>query len=178
MKNQKQHQLRLMHGGADDDFFFGNNRQRQLTTDSLNEFINGVATVAKRFQSRQCTKAYTTKQSLQVHIEAVHLGIRHRCPNCQSTFSLTASWLDICVRTVHEAISAVDVESAFRSAIDWRKGVAHRGRFGSLFQVVRFVYASVLLLLQLFASADSHSRRSHQQSAIQNHNKESNEDDG
>jgi hypothetical protein len=57
-------------------------QQQSTTTDNStnSSTTSTTTTVAKRFQ-------YTAKQSLRVHIEAVHLEIRHRCPNCKSTFS-------------------------------------------------------------------------------------------
>jgi transposase-like protein len=131
------------------------NRQRQLTI-SINSSTASTAsttTVAKRFQCRQCTKSYTAKNSLQVHIEAVHFGIRHRCPNCKSTARSHRSTLgsSLASHVRPNAISMRSMSKALSEArlVDRAQGLAHRGRFGSLLQVVRFVSVSVLLLLQL-----------------------------
>jgi hypothetical protein len=121
-ENSKQHQLRLMNDGGDDDFFFyDNNRQRQLTISTSSSTTSTTTTAAKRLQCRQCTKSYFTASHLRRHVEAVHFEIRHRCPNCKSTFSSKSNRLDICVRTV--STKAISVRSmskgAFRSAIGW-----------------------------------------------------------
>jgi hypothetical protein len=179
-EKSKQHQLRLMNGGGDDDFFFfnNNNRQRQLTISTNSSTTSTTTTVAKRFQCRQCTKSYTTKQISSSSRRSCAFGIRHRCPNCKSTFSSKSlgSTSSSSVRT--KAVSVRSMSKALSGArlAGRAQGVAHRGRFGSVLQVVRFVCVSVLLLLQLLCvggrCSHSHSRRSHQQSAIQNHNKE------
>ena len=48
---------------------------------------NNLQIVKKQFQCVLCTKSYTTASSLRVHVDAIHRLIRHKCPNCVSTFS-------------------------------------------------------------------------------------------
>ena len=84
----KQHQLRLLNGGGDDVDFFNNgqrrqNRQLTISTSST----SSTTTVAKRFQCNRCTKSFNRKEHLQVHVDAVHLLIRHWCNNCGKSFS-------------------------------------------------------------------------------------------
>jgi transposase-like protein len=146
-----------MNCGGDDDFFFNNNnnRQRQLTISTNSSTTSATTTVAKRFQCRQCTKAYETKQGLRNHVAAVYFAIRHRCPNCKSTFvEALGSTSSSSVRT--KAVSVRSMPKALSGArlVGRAQGVAHRGRFGSLLQVVRFVCVSVLLLLQLLCVGD------------------------
>jgi hypothetical protein len=152
----KQHQLRLMNGGGGDDFFFSNNnRQRQLT--NFNEFDNNVDS-----NNSRKTMSMPTMHQI-IHCKPISSRSRRSCAFGDFDIDVRAArarcrrslaCLLVFVSCAHESrFSAIDVESAFRSAIDWSsaQGVAHRGRFGSLFQAVRFVCVSVLL--QLFASA-------------------------
>jgi hypothetical protein len=148
-ENSKQHQLRLMNDGGDDDFFFyNNNRQRQLTISTSSSTTSTTTTAAKRLQCRQCTKSYFTASHLRRHVEAVHFEIRHRCPNCKSTFSSKSNQLDICVRTVSTKAISVRSMSLSGAQLAGRAQVLGTSRsiFASLLQVVRFVFLSVLLL--------------------------------
>jgi hypothetical protein len=106
-----------MNGGDDDDFFFfffnNNNRHRQRQLQRMT--TSTTRTVAKRFQCRRYTKSYTTKQSLQVHIAAVHFGIRHTRSRRRRTFGSTY----LALPAPESRFSAIDVESALRSVIGW-----------------------------------------------------------
>jgi hypothetical protein len=76
-------------------------QQSTTTTDNFNEFVNNVDNNSRKTISMSTMhKIVHNKQSLQVHVEAVHLGIRHRCPNCKSTFTQKAlRTSSSCVRT-------------------------------------------------------------------------------
>jgi ribosomal protein L37E len=114
-EKRKEHQLRLMNGDGDDDFFFGNNnnQQRQLTIQrirrqqqqsqmiSLPTMHNIVYNETRSSSScRSWHLGFDTMSEVQV------LGEISRLPS---------SAYQACAHESH--FSAIDVESAFRSAI-------------------------------------------------------------
>jgi hypothetical protein len=78
-----------------------------------------TTTVAKRFRCRQCSKTYQYPYLLREHIEAVHVELRHRCPNARaSSQRKVRCGIIFTALLVHESrFSAIDVESAFQR--DW-----------------------------------------------------------
>jgi hypothetical protein len=155
-----------MNGGGDDDFFFNNNnRQRQLTISTNSSTTSTTTTVAKRFQCRQCTKSYVERTRLRIMSKLCiwRFDIDARTARARSRRKATWRTSSSSVRT--KAVSVRSMSKALSGArlVGRAQGVAHRGRFGSLLQVVRFVCVSVLLLLQLLCGgrcSHSHSRRS------------------
>jgi hypothetical protein len=113
------------------------------TTDNFNEFDNNHS--RKRFQCRHCAKSYN-RNIIFVFTSKLCIWIRRRCPNGKSTRrSRTCSSLHM--RT--KAVSVRSMSKALSGArlVGRAQGVAHRGRFGSVLQVVRLVCVSVLQLL-------------------------------
>jgi hypothetical protein len=109
-----------MNGGGDDDFFFNNNnRQRQLTISTNSSTTSTTTTVIKRFRCRQCRKSYVDRTRLRYHVEAVWVSdIDARTVGISST--IAQRWRTIFVECAYESrFSAIDVESALRSAIGW-----------------------------------------------------------
>ena len=89
---KKQHLIRMIKGFEDDDnlTYYGRPRLLQIEQPELYRSALALATassIVKQYECNQCDKSYETKQSLQQHIEAIHLAIRYRCENYPSTFN-------------------------------------------------------------------------------------------
>jgi hypothetical protein len=152
-----------MNGGGDDDLFLNNNnRQRQLTIatnirqlrrqqqQSQNDFNADNArnrTIGNKRSStsrRSCAFGDSTSMSeLQKQVlDESQLG---------STFARSVRTKTVSVRSMSKALSGARLAGR-------AQGLAHRGRFGSVLQVVRFVCVAVLLMLQLLCVGDRCSR--------------------
>jgi hypothetical protein len=184
-RKSKQHQLRLMNGGGDDDFnnnnttttitttttTIDNNRQRKLTI-STNSSTASTTAIAQRFQCHN-TQNHTLQNILfkftsKRCVLAFDIGVR-----TASTWRKLALHLKhVCAR--NSRFSAIDVESALRSVIGWpstRCGTSRSIRIATSSRSILRA-ATTLLLCVGGRCLHSHSCRSHQQSAIQNHNKD------
>jgi hypothetical protein len=169
-EKSKQHQLRLMNGTVVDDFF---NNTTTTTIDNDNRRFERIR--QHRRQQQQSQNDSNASNALHHKIGSKIFNVTSklciwRCPNWKSTVSSKSAWPIIFVSCAHE-------NRFSRKRFPERDWLAEHKVWHievDLDRYFNWLYAYSIYCRNFSSTAFSHSycRRSHQQSAVLDHNKE------